>query len=245
VVTGAGSERGIGRGLCQRLARDGWSIAALDLDGTAVKVLAAELETSLGVEAIGLATDITDEESISAAITQVENSLPQVVGLANVAGISSPVPFLDLTTDEWDRVMNVNIRGQFLVIKRVLPLMVESGVGRIVNVSSVSAQRGGGTYSKVPYSAAKAAVLGLTRALAREVGVHGITVNAVSPGPIDTDIMGGTLTDERRAELVRDLVVDRLGTVEDVAAVMAFLLSEDSGFVTGSTYNVNGGLLID
>ncbi|HEY3924267.1 MAG TPA: SDR family oxidoreductase, partial [Acidothermaceae bacterium] len=123
--------------------------------------------------------------------------------------------------------------------------MLKRSLGRIVNVSSVSAQRGGGTYSKVPYSASKAAILGLTRALAREVGPFGVTVNAVSPGPIDTDIMGGRLTPERRIELAKDLVVGRLGTVDDVAAVIAFLMGSDAGFVTGATYNVNGGLIID
>ena len=102
---------------------------------------------------------------------------------------------------EWDRIFDINMRGAFLVTRRVVPAMLAAGVGRIVSVSSVSAQRGGGTYSKVPYSASKAALIGFTRALAREMGPHGITVNCVAPGPIDTDIMGGTLSEERKAEL--------------------------------------------
>jgi NAD(P)-dependent dehydrogenase (short-subunit alcohol dehydrogenase family) len=207
--------------------------------------VAKQVTVDYGVPAVGVATDIADETAVDDAIAVVERTLPPVVGLANVAGISSPTPFLQVTTEEWDRVFDVNIRGQFFVIRRVLPGLVSRGIGRIVNVSSASAQRGGGTYSKVPYSASKAAVLGLTRALAREVGRDGVTVNAVSPGPIDTDIMGGTLTDERRAALVRDLVVDRLGTVDDVAAVIEFLLGEDAGYISGATYNVNGGLIID
>ncbi len=197
------------------------------------------------MKALGVGCDIADEESVNAAGARVEAELPPVIGLANVAGISSPVPFLELTTAEWDRVFDVNIRGQFFVTRRFIRSMVDGGIGRIVSVSSASAQRGGGTYSKVPYSASKAAVLGMTRALAREVGKEGVTVNAVSPGPIDTDIMGGTLTDDRKAALVADLVVDRVGTVEDVAAVIEFLLSEDAGYITGATYNVNGGLIVD
>lgn len=245
VVTGAGSERGIGRAVALRLARAGWSIAALDIDQAAAERTAREITERFGVQALGVACDIADEASVEAAGARVEAELPAVIGVANVAGISSPVPFLELTTAEWDRVFDVNIRGQFFVTRRFLRGMVDLGVGRIVSVSSASAQRGGGTYSKVPYSASKAAVLGMTRALAREVGKDGVTVNAVSPGPIDTDIMGGTLTDERKADLVADLVVDRVGTVEDVAAVIEFLLSEDAGYITGATYNVNGGLIVD
>jgi NAD(P)-dependent dehydrogenase (short-subunit alcohol dehydrogenase family) len=245
IVTGGGSPRGIGRALCHRLARGGWSVAVLDINGEAANAVAEQVTVDYGVPAIGVATDIADETAIADAVAVVERTLPPVVGLANVAGVSSPTPFLQVTTEEWDRVFDVNIRGQFFVIRRVLPGLVSRGIGRIVNVSSASAQRGGGTYSKVPYSASKAAVLGLTRALAREVGRDGVTVNAVSPGPIDTDIMGGTLTDERRAALVRDLVVDRLGTVDDVAAIIEFLLGEDAGYISGATYNVNGGLIID
>jgi NAD(P)-dependent dehydrogenase (short-subunit alcohol dehydrogenase family) len=245
VVTGAGSERGIGRALARRLARNGWAIAALDIDGPAAERVAAELRDEFGVPAIGVQVNIADESQVDAAGARIEAELPPVVGIANVAGIASPVPFLELTTAEWDRVFDVNIKGQYFVIRRLLQGMVDRGIGRVVSVSSASAQRGGGTYSKVPYSASKAAVLGLTRALAREVGEYGVTVNAVSPGPIDTDIMGGTLSDDRKADLVKDLVVDRVGTVEDVAAVIEFLLGPDTGYITGATYNVNGGLIID
>jgi NAD(P)-dependent dehydrogenase (short-subunit alcohol dehydrogenase family) len=245
VITGAASPRGIGRALAQRLARAGWSVAILDIDGRAARRVAEQLSADHGQPCVGLATDVADESSVDAAVQRVVAELPQVVGLANVAGVSSPTPFLELTTAEWDRVFAVNMRGVYFVTRCVAPAMVANGLGRIVSVSSASAQRGGGTYSKVPYSASKAAVLGMTRALAREVGEHGITVNAVSPGPIDTDIMGGTLTEQRRQAMIRDLVVGRIGTVEDVAAVIEFLLGEDAGYITGATYNVNGGLIID
>lgn len=245
VVTGAASARGIGRATAWRLAQAGWSVAVLDLDGEAASKVAAELSAQSGHPCLGLSCDVADERSVNIAIDHVEEQLPQLAGLVNVAGISSPVPFLELTTAEWDRVFAINSRGVYLITRRVVPALVALGVGRVVSVSSASAQRGGGTYSKVPYSAAKAAVLGMTRALAREVGEFGVTVNAVSPGPIDTDIMGGALTEQRKADLVRDLVVDRVGTVEDVAAVIAFLCGQDAGYITGTTYNVNGGLIID
>jgi NAD(P)-dependent dehydrogenase (short-subunit alcohol dehydrogenase family) len=122
--------------------------------------------------------------------------------------------------------------------------MVERGLGRIVCVSSISAQRGGGTYSKVPYSAAKAGVIGFTRALARELGPHGITVNCVAPGPVDTDIMGGTLTAERKAAMSAGMPVGRVGTPDEIAALLAFLCGEDAGFITAATYDINGGLQV-
>ena len=244
VITGAASPRGIGRATADRLAHDGWSIAILDLDDEAAKRAAAEIASNRSVASLGVAADVADEDAVEAAIAQVEAGLPPIIGLANVAGVSSPTEFLNVTTAEWDRVFDINMRGTFLVTRRVVPAMIAAGVGRIVNVSSVSAQRGGGTYSKVPYSASKAAVIGFTRALARELGPHGITVNSVAPGPIDTDIMGGTLTEERKAELSADSMIGRVGTPEEVAALMAFLFSEDAGYVTAATYDINGGIQV-
>ena len=244
VITGAASARGIGRATADRLARDGWSIAILDLDEEGAKRTAAKIAGNRSVAALGVGADVADEGSVEAAIAQVEAALPPIIGLANVAGVSSAVDFLDITIAEWDRVFDINMRGVFLVTRRVVPAMLAAGVGRIVSVSSVSAQRGGGTYSKVPYSASKAAIIGFTRALAREMGPHGITVNCVAPGPIDTDIMGGTLTEERKATLGADSMVGRVGTVDEVAALMAFLLGEEAGHITAATYDINGGLQV-
>ena len=244
VITGAASVRGIGRATADRLARDGWSIAILDLDEEGAKRTAAKIAGDRSVAALGVGADVADEASVEAAIAQVEAALPPIVGLANVAGVSSAVDFLDITIAEWDRVFDINMRGVFLVTRRVVPAMLAAGVGRIVSVSSVSAQRGGGTYSKVPYSASKAAIIGFTRALAREMGPRGITVNCVAPGPIDTDIMGGTLSEERKAELGAANMVGRVGTVDEVAALMAFLLGEEAGHITAATYDINGGLQV-
>jgi 2-hydroxycyclohexanecarboxyl-CoA dehydrogenase len=244
VVTGAASPRGIGRATADRLAREGWSIAILDLDADAAKRTAAEIAERRSVAALGVAADISDEDSVEAAIAEIESGLPPMIGLANVAGVSSPTDFLDVTTAEWDRVFNINMRGTFFVTRRVVPSMIANGVGRIVSVSSISAQRGGGTYSKVPYSASKAALIGFSRALARELGPYGVTVNCVAPGPIDTDIMGGTLTEERKARMAADIPLGRIGTVDEVAALMTFLLSEDAGYITAVTYDINGGLQV-
>lgn len=243
IITGAGSQRGIGRATAHRLAREGWSVGVVDIDGPAVKDLAKELAAEHGVQAVGVGLDVGQGgAAVRAAVDELEAGLPPVLGLANVAGVSSPTPYLELDDEEWDRILRINLDGVHHVTRRVVASMVRNGGGRVVSVSSVSAQRGGGTYSKTPYSVSKAGVIGLTRALARELGPNGITVNAIAPGPIDTDIMGGALSDERKAQLVADLVVDRVGTTNDIAAAISFLMAEESGYITGQTLNVDGGL---
>jgi 2-hydroxycyclohexanecarboxyl-CoA dehydrogenase len=178
IVTGAASARGIGRETCLRLAANGWTVAALDRDEDAVQETARLAAGVNGADAIGLACDVTEPESVDAAVAAVERDLPPVAALVNNAGITAPTRFLDIESDEWDRIFDVNVRGTYLVTRRVLPGLVDRHYGRIVNLSSVSAVRGGGVFGGSHYSAAKAAVLGLTRALAREVGPDGVTCNA-------------------------------------------------------------------
>ncbi|MHA7142876.1 SDR family NAD(P)-dependent oxidoreductase [Arthrobacter sp. Sr33] len=244
VLTGAASARGIGRATADRLARDGWSIAILDIDGAAAEEAAADIAQRHGVQTVGVAADVSDEASVDAALTTVEASVPPVVALVNLAGISSPTEFMQETKAAWDRVFAVNMTGTFLVTQRALHGMIERKLGRVVSISSISAQRGGGTYSKVAYSASKAGIIGFTRALAREMGEHGITVNAVAPGPVDTDIMGGTLTEERKQDMSKDILMGRVGTVDDIAALICFLVGPDAGYITAATYDINGGLQI-
>jgi 2-hydroxycyclohexanecarboxyl-CoA dehydrogenase len=241
IVTGAASPRGIGRATAHRLARDGWAVAVFDLDGSATEAVAAEIAEQHGVPTLGLGVDITDENAVRAAVDRVDSELPQLVGLVNNAGVSSPVPFLEVTTEEWRRVMDVNVNGTFYVTHAVAQILVRHRLGRIVNVASASAQRGGGVYGRAAYSGSKAALLGIARTLARELGPYGITANSVSPGSIDTDIMGGRLTDERKEVLLKELPVGRVGTVDDVAGVINFLLGREGGYLTGVTYDVNGG----
>lgn len=242
IVTGAVSPRGIGRATAHLLASEGWHVGVIDLDEGDCKALAGELAARYGVEAFGAAADVSEEMLVRAAVDQIEDNLPQIVALANIAGVSSPVPYLELSSEEWHRVININLHGLHYVTRRVAESMVRGGVGRIVSLSSVSAQRGGGTFSKTPYSVAKAGVIGLTRSLARELGPYDITVNAISPGPIDTDIMGGTLSEERKSELAADLLVNRVGSTHDIASAISFLIGEHASFISGQTLNVDGGL---
>jgi 2-hydroxycyclohexanecarboxyl-CoA dehydrogenase len=242
LITGAGSERGIGREIARHLADAGFAIAVLDIDGPAAERTAALITDEHGVPALGVAADVTDPASVDEAVAAVESSsLPPIGALVNNAGITRPTRFLDIEPDEWELVFKVNVTGTYLVTRRVLPGLVERGYGRIVNLSSVSAERGGGVFGGSHYSAAKAAVLGLTRALAREAGPHGVVVNAVAPGLIDTDITGGLLAGDRKDKLIADIPVGRNGRTDDVAATVAFLSGESVGYITGATFDINGG----
>jgi 2-hydroxycyclohexanecarboxyl-CoA dehydrogenase len=242
LITGAGSERGIGREVAHHLAASGLAIAVLDIDGASAERTAALVEERHSVPALGLAADVTDATSVDRAVGSIESSsLPPIGVLVNNAGITRPTRFLDITQDEWELIFKVNVTGTYLVTHRVLPGLIERGYGRIINVSSVSAERGGGVFGGSHYSASKAAVLGLTRALAREVGEHGVVVNAVAPGLIDTDITGGLLSGERERELIASVPVGRTGRTEDVAATIAFLAGENVSYITGATFDINGG----
>jgi NAD(P)-dependent dehydrogenase (short-subunit alcohol dehydrogenase family) len=241
VVTGAGSKRGIGRATAHTLAAAGWNIAILDLNEPSAKDAASEVAERQGVQAVGIACDVTDETSVESALAALDGSLPPAGALVNNAGITSPIPFLESTGEEWDRLYAVNVRGAYNITRRIAPGMVERGFGRIVFLSSVSAERGGGVFGGVGYSAAKAAELGFARALARELGPNGVTVNSVAPGLIATDITGGALEGERKAQLVAGIPVGRTGNVNDVADLITFLCREESGYITGATYDVNGG----
>jgi len=245
VITGATSDRGIGMAVANRYAGEGWAVVVLDLDGEKSAKVAAEIGNRFAVPAFGHAVDVTSEASVAAAEAAVaaevqSGALPPVGAVANIAGITSPVPFLETTLELWNTVMAVNATGTYLVTKAFLPAMIENGWGRIVNMSSVSAQRGGGVFGKVPYSSAKAAILGFTKALAREIGGTGVTVNAVTPGAVDTNIRVGS-TDEQEAKLAADIPVGRTATTDEVAAVITFLSSDDASYLTGTTIDINGG----
>jgi NAD(P)-dependent dehydrogenase (short-subunit alcohol dehydrogenase family) len=240
LITGVGAPRGIGRVVARRLAADGWSLGLLDISADGVSEFTAELVAE-GIDAVGVPTDITSPTSVDAALTEFDRSLPPVVALVNLAGIPSPTTLLELTLDEWNRCFAVNATGSMLMMQGAARRMIDVGVGRIVNTSSITATDGGGTFSKTGYAAAKAAVQGLTRGGARELGPLGITVNVILPGPVDTDIMGGTLTEERKSGMASGIPVGRIGQPADIAAMIAFLVSAEAGFVNGTSIHVDGG----
>src|SRR5215204_5747564 len=241
IITGGGSKRGIGRATAHALAVSGWNVAILDLDEPSAKEAADEVAEQRQVQTAGIGCDVTDEGSVEAALAALDGSVPSVGALVNNAGITSPTRFLDVTGEEWDRIFAVNVRGSYNITRRIAPGMVERGFGRIVFLSSVSAERGGGLFGAVAYSAAKAAQLGFARALAREIGPNGVTVNSVAPGLIDTDITAGKLTGEKEQQVLAGVPVGRKGRASDVADLITYLCREESGYITGATYDVNGG----
>ena len=241
IVTGAGS--GIGRAIAQRLAEDGLAVAVLDLDDRSAEQVADEIRQK-GGEAIALGSvDVSERSQVDDAVGRVRKALGPVLVLITNAGVTGFKEFLKITDDRWDRIMQVNLNGPFYCTQAVLPDMVDAGWGRVVNISSSSAQSG--QPYMVHYVTSKAGLIGFTKALALEVGPKGITVNTIPPGFIDTPmlrtseergVLGGTVEHHAGQTPVR-----RAGRPEDIAAACSFLVSEDAGYITGQVLGVNGG----
>jgi NAD(P)-dependent dehydrogenase (short-subunit alcohol dehydrogenase family) len=238
VVTGGGS--GIGAAIACRLAADGAMVAIFDLNGDAARRAAASIEEA-GGKAIGLRVDVTDRAAINAGADDVRARLGRPTILVNSAGVTADGPFLDITAQTWNRVLAVNLTGTFDCCQALLPDMVDEGWGRIVNISSSSIHSGAARMAS--YVAAKSGVVGLTKVLALEFARHGITVNTIPPGFIDTPMLRGTVQTglfDLEQQTART-PVGRIGQPEDVAAACAFLVSEGAGYITGQIIGVNGG----
>jgi NAD(P)-dependent dehydrogenase (short-subunit alcohol dehydrogenase family) len=239
-ISGAAGPRGIGFATARLFAAQGARVAILDVDGTAAQAAAGEV----GADHRGFACDVTDPAGCEEAARSVLEAFGQVDVLINNAGITQPVKTMDITPADLQRILDVNLSGVLYLSQAFIPHMRERKQGSIACMSSVSAQRGGGIFGGPHYSAAKAGVLGLAKAMARELGPDGIRVNCVTPGLIQTDITGGKLTDEMRVEILKGIPLNRLGTADDVAGVYLFLASDLSAYVTGAVIDVNGGMLI-
>jgi 3-oxoacyl-[acyl-carrier protein] reductase len=237
VVTGA--SRGIGRACALALGEDGWSVAVGFRSGEGeAKDVAGAIEDG-GTRAVTLALDTSDEVRIAEAFREVAEALGPITGLVNNAGISRDGLTVKYPTGEYDRTMSVNARGSFLCSRAALRSMLRERFGRIVNVSSAVALHGNA--GQVAYSASKAAMLGMTRSLAREVGSRGITVNAVCPGLITTDLTDA-MPEEAQRFLLDQTPAGRPGTPDDVAATVRFLMSDQAAYVNGAVLAVDGGL---
>ncbi|GAB5467459.1 MAG: SDR family oxidoreductase [Rhodospirillales bacterium] len=240
VVTGGASPRGLGKAMARTFAQHGAKVAILDLEAATAEAAA----TDLGPGHLGLACDVTDKSAGLAAVETVLAAWGRIDALVNNAGITQPLKIMDIAPANYDAVLDVNLRGTLYMSQAVIPHMRARKSGAIVNVSSVSAQRGGGVFGGPHYSAAKAGILGLTKAMARELAPDGVRCNAVCPGFIATDITAGKLTDEMRAAILAGIPMGRAGDADDVAGCCLFLASDLSSYVTGSEVDVNGGSLI-
>jgi 2-hydroxycyclohexanecarboxyl-CoA dehydrogenase len=240
VVTGAGS--GIGRATALALARAGAHVAILDVNLAGAEATAAAV-VALGRRALPLAVDVSSAPTVATAVERVRTTLGPVAILVNVAGIGEFAPLLQMTEAQWDRMIAVHLKGTFNCTRACVPDMVAASWGRVVSVASVAGLNGGGP-GLSHYAAAKAGIIGFTRALAQELGPMGITVNAVAPGLIDTPmIRAAGAPDDLYDAVIRRTPVGRLGVADDVAAAVAFLVSEEAGFTTGQVLSPNGGVL--
>jgi NAD(P)-dependent dehydrogenase (short-subunit alcohol dehydrogenase family) len=241
IVTGAA--RGIGAAIARRLARDGLTVGVVDLSEAGCRET-VEAITAAGGTALAVAADVADESAVTAAVTRVADELGPPTVLVNNAGVGPKADLVDMTTEQWDAVIGVNLRGTFLVTRAVVPYMIEAGWGRVVSLSSVSAV---GDDERVDYGSAKAGVIGFTKSLALQLGRQGITANAIAPGFVVSDM---TRASARRlgldfAEFQRrvatTIAVGRVGQPDDIAHTAAYLVSPEAGFVSGQVIYVAGG----
>ena len=233
LVTGAA--RGIGLAIATRLAADGLRVAMLDQDRAAVEAAAP----GLGAGALALAADVTRAAEVDAAIARIEREWGRLDVLVNNAGITGrSFPIWELTDEDWQRVIDVDLTSVFLCCRAAVKVMLRQGGGRIVNIASIAGKEGNPTL--VPYSTAKAGVIGLTKALAKEVATRGILVNAVAPAVIGTELLKQMETSTVEL-LISKIPMGRAGTPEEVAALVAWLASDQCTFSTGAVYDLSGG----
>ena len=240
VVTGGAGVNGLGFASARMMAEQGAKIVILDLE----KANPEQAAQALGSGHLGVAADVTNKEACQRAIETIVKHFGRIDVLFNNAGITHPRKVVDITPEDYNAVLDVILRGTLYMSQAVIPVMQKQKSGSIICTSSVSAQRGGGILGGPHYSAAKAGVLGLARALAREVGIDGIRVNCVTPGLIATDINKGLIPEDRMQGILDQIPLNRIGEPADVAGCVVFLASPLAKYCTGVTLDVNGGMLI-
>jgi NAD(P)-dependent dehydrogenase (short-subunit alcohol dehydrogenase family) len=243
VISGAGRERGIGKATAKLFAAHGASVALLDLDEAEVRAAAADIAAT-GANAIGLVCDVSNPDSCKAAIERVQawpNSKGRIDILVNNAGLTQRKRVADISVEDYSRITDVVLAGTLRLSQAVMPAMRSQHAGSIICISSMSAQQGGGVFGGAHYCAAKAGVLGLVRAMARELGADGVRANAITPGLILTDFSRSSATDESKHAIAKDWPLARAGDPAEIAGACLFLASDLSSYVTGATLDVNGG----
>ena len=240
IVTGAG--RGIGRSIATELAHAGAKVVAADIDSASIRETSDLINEREG-SSIAVEVDVTKSKSVDSLIATTLETYGQVNILVNNAGIMFRTRILDISVEEWEQTLKVNLSGPFLCTQAVLPVMKERKFGRIINISS-SAGRSVSTLGGAHYTASKAGLLGLTRAVAKEVAPFGITVNAICPGLIDTEMVRKTTTDKELQDFLGSFPIQRIGKPEEIGDLVVFLCSEKASYITGASLDINGGDLM-
>ena len=235
-----GGAKGIGAAICKALANDGYRIA-LNYNSSFESATELKNELSSVTHIEIFKADISDSSDVERMFTEIESVFGGVDVLINNAGIAQQALFTDITDEMWQKMIGVNLTGAFNCCRRALPYMIRNKFGKIINITSMWGEVGASM--EVHYSASKAGLIGLTKALAKEVGLSGITVNAVSPGVVETDMMA-SFSDEVKSSLADETPLGVLGTPENIASAVSFLASDKAGFITGQVVSVNGGFII-
>lgn len=243
IVTGSGSPKGIGRTIAQTFARQGATVVLTDINQEGLDANVREIE-ALGGKAYGVAGNICDKASVDALIADVMAKYGRIDVLVNNAGISQKVTVADMTMADIQRIFNVNMFGLFQITQAVCEVMKKQHYGRIVHLSSVSGKRGGGVFGGAHYSASKAAVLGFSKNLARELSQYGITTNCVCPGLINTEIWK-SMPKEQADAVIAGIPMGRPGETQEVADAIVFLASKEASYITGEEIDINGGSHMD
>ena len=240
IITGAGSARGFGVHTALMLAKRGADLMIVDIDGEGAEKTAERCrrEGAPGIRVASLAADLSREGEVKKVVSETVRQFGRIDILMNIAGITQKKRLTEITLEDWNHMMDVDMTSIFLMCREVVPVMREQHYGRIINMSSVSGRHGGGVFGGSHYCAAKAACIGFSKAVAKEVAKDGITVNCVAPGPSKTDIGAGAY--ENKPHPV-GVPMDRRGEADEIASAFVWLASEGASFITGATIDVNGG----
>lgn len=241
IISGAGHPKGIGKATARLFLEHGARVAILDIDQAAVNATAQELDPS-GQQLQAFACDIANREQCLDVVQKISQWSQQKIDiLVNNAGLTQKNPFLNISEEDLDRIVNVNLKGTFYLSQAVAPLMARGASGSIICISSMSAQQGGGVFGGAHYCAAKSGVLGLARSMAKELGPRGIRVNSITPGLITTDFSRTGRSDEDKDAQLKDCPLQRAGRPHEIAGGCLFLASSLSSYMTGEILNINGG----
>ncbi|MGJ9385202.1 SDR family NAD(P)-dependent oxidoreductase [Salipaludibacillus sp. CF4.18] len=245
LVTGGGSKQGIGGGIAKELAKEGATVIIGDINYDGAKITAKEISEQYTYSKVfPLQLDVTKQGEVKKKVKQIINDFDKIDVLVNNAGVAFSTKLEEIEEEEWDLVQNVNIKGVFFLTKEVATHMKENKYGRIINISSVAGKRGGGLFGGAHYAASKAALIGFSKTISRELAAYGITSNCVIPSWTNTQLTKD-VPDETVKEIIKMIPVGRQGKVEDVANVVKFLSLHESSYITGEDIDVNGGFHID